>query len=99
MVFENCTDRLKAFQNGLGQRYNICSFEDITQSRFLASLCLQITAEVSKITKSAPFNLTYIFIELSETANSFVIQKRWQFHKNKFVLKTRLLKSCKIAET
>ena len=38
MVFENCTDRLKTFQNGLGQRYNICSFEDITQSRFLAKV-------------------------------------------------------------
>ena len=33
--------------------------------------CLQITAEVSKITKSVRFDLTFIFIEISETVNSF----------------------------
>ena len=33
---------------------------------------LQITAEVRKITKSVPINLTLIFIDVSEIANSFV---------------------------
>ena len=33
---------------------------------------MQITAEVSKITKSVPSDLIFIFIGLSETPNSFV---------------------------
>ena len=35
-------------------------------------LCLQITAEVSKIKKSAQCGLTFIFINLPETLKSFV---------------------------
>ena len=36
------------------------------------SLCLQITAVVSKITKNIQCDLTFISIELSETPDSFV---------------------------
>ena len=63
--------RLKiASFHGLGQCYSSFSFED---NEYLVStgksLCLQITAEVSKITKSVQCDL---IIELSETPNSFV---------------------------
>ena len=63
--------RLKiASFHGLSQCYSIFSFED---NAYLIStgksLCLQITAEVSKITKSVQCDL---IIELSETPNSFV---------------------------
>ena len=63
--------RLKiASFHGLGQCYSSFSFQD---NAYLVStgksLCLQITAEVSKITKSVQCDLT---IELSETPNSFV---------------------------
>ena len=36
------------------------------------SICLQITAEVSKITKSDQCNLNFNFNRISETATSFV---------------------------
>ena len=48
---------------------SICSFE---QKYSCKSICLQITAEVSKITKSVQSDLPSIYIELSETTNSFV---------------------------
>ena len=38
----------------------------------IQKLCLLITAEVSKITGIAPFDINFIFIELSEISNSFV---------------------------
>ena len=65
---------------------------------------MQITAEVSKVTKSAQRNLTFTFTEISETANSFVkiclaaeIKKR--FDKNTSIWKTRLHKNVKHVET
>ena len=36
------------------------------------SLPLEITTEASKIAKNVPCNLTFIFIDFSEIANSFV---------------------------
>ena len=63
------------------------------------SLWLQITAEVSKITKSVWSDLTFIFIELSETSKSFVkirlvveINSIASFIKNTFLLRTGLIK-------
>ena len=63
--------RLKiASFHGLGQCYSIFRFEDIAYLVSTGkSLCLQITAEASKITKTVQCDLT---IELSETPNSFV---------------------------
>ena len=43
--------------------HNVLSFK---------SLCLQITAEVSQIKNRVLCDLTFIFIELSETAYSFL---------------------------
>ena len=37
----------------------------------MQSFCLQITAEVSKVTKRVQCALTFVFIELLETAISF----------------------------
>ena len=55
------------------QRCSIRSFEKYcTISCPCKRLCLQITAEVSKITENVQWSLTFIFIELSETANTFV---------------------------
>ena len=37
----------------------------------IQNICIQITAEVSKITKNVPCDLTFSFIDLSEIASSF----------------------------
>ena len=65
-------------------------------------LCLQGTAEVSKITKSVRFNLHFIFIEISETANSFVkirlvleIKSVFSFIKTRFPWKWGCIKMCR----
>ena len=70
------------------------------------SLCLQITAEVSKIMKSVSCNLAFIFIELSGTANSFLkiclvleIKNNASFIKRRFYLKRGCIKMCKYAKT
>ena len=39
---------------------------------FMKKSLFEITAEVGKVTKSVPCDLTFIFIELSEIPNSFV---------------------------
>ena len=58
-----------------------------------------MTAEVSKITKSVPYDLTFIFIEISEKANGFVKVRPVLEMKNvtsfikTFLLKTRLHKN------
>ena len=55
---------------------NVIAFAVITRyceiSFLCKSLCLQMTAEVNKITVSVQCNLIFIFVELSEIANSFV---------------------------
>ena len=57
----------------LAQRYNIYSiWRYCTISFPCKSLCLEITAEVSKVAKSLRYDLTFIFIGLSETSDSFV---------------------------
>ena len=76
MAFESCTVHLKkapfvkSCRTSLGQHYSFCSFGDISFPS--KKLCLQIIAQVRKITKSVKFDLTFIFIELSETVKSFV---------------------------
>ena len=55
---------------------NVIAFAVITRYCEISfpckSLCLQMTAEVNKITVSVQCNLIFIFVELSEIANSFV---------------------------
>ena len=85
MVFQNCTGRSKIVTFcklcrifwGLSKMVlaNIVAFAVLrycTISFPWKNLCFQITAEVSKITKSVPCSLFFIFIERSETAKSFV---------------------------
>ena len=48
----NLVNFIGTFLNGLGQRHSICSFENIVQISFPSeSACLQIAAEVRKITR------------------------------------------------
>ena len=48
----NLVNFIGTFLNGLGQRHSICSFENIVQISFPSEIaCLQITAEVRKITR------------------------------------------------
>ena len=73
--------------------------------------CLQITAEVSKIRKSAQCDLTFVLIELSETLNSFVKIRlvfeirnvasfiKTRFYLKRFYLKRGCIKMRKHAET
>ena len=69
--FENCMVRLKFLSiklvDGLD---NVVAFSvlDIWQQNLVSmkNLCLQITAEVSKITKIAQCDLTFIFINFSK---------------------------------
>ena len=56
--------------------------------------------------KNVQLDLTFIFTELSEISNSFCEntsstrdKKRWWFHKNTYLLKTRLQKMRKHVET
>ena len=70
------------------------------------SLYLQVTAEVSKITKSRQCNLNFIFIELSEAASSFAqillvleIKKVATFIKTRFHCKQDSIKMRKHVET
>ena len=50
--FHELLNFIGTFLNGLGQRHSICSFEKIVQILFPSeSACLQITAEVRKITR------------------------------------------------
>ena len=65
------------------------------------SICWKIITEVSKIMKSVQCDIIFIFIEISETPNSFVkirlvleIKNCCWFHKKKLSLKTRLHKKC-----
>ena len=65
LLFHGCL----TYKIGIIILANVIEFEDIAQSCFHKSHSLQITAEVSKITKSsAQCNLNFIFIELLETA-------------------------------
>ena len=59
------------------------------------NLSLQINAEVSKIMKNVQCNLSFVFIELSETANTFV-KKR--LLKNRFHRKRGFMKMLKHEE-
>ena len=70
------------------------------------SLCFQITAEVSKITKSVSCNLVFIFIELSGAANSFLkirlalkIKNVASIIKRRFYWKRGCIKMYKYAKT
>ena len=71
----------------------ICSFEDCTLSFSSKSFCLQITADVSKISKSVQADFTLILNVLSETCfcktlfSSWNKKKRFYFHKNVFYWK------------
>ena len=76
----------RAFENGLGQCYSSWSFEDISQFCFHANNCQKM--------QCVPYDLTFIFIELSETPNSVVktrlvldIKNVSSFIKTRFYLK------------
>ena len=54
---------IRAFQNGFGQRRDVCSFEDIGQS--------QIIADVREISKTVRRDVTFILNVLSESSINF----------------------------